>query len=107
MWGKGGSWPIKDPLRLDVDNRGYHVLRRWARAWRVADARAEIPSLWNAIKRPDQYLSAKRRLVSARGCLRCPDPHLSAVRGVSEWIGENLLLRMIQRLSLDGYRVQS
>ena len=107
MWGKGGSWPIKDPLRLDVDNRGYHVLRRWARAWRVADARAEIPSLWNAIKRPNQYLSAKRRLVSARGCLRCPDPHLSAVRGVSEWISDGLMLSMIRRLSLDGYRVES
>lgn len=107
MWGKGGAWAIKDPLRLDVDNHGYHVLRRWARAWRIADARASIPDLWNAIKKPDQYLLAKRRLISARTMLRCPDPYLSAVRGVSEWIGENLLLRMIHRLSLDGYQVQS
>lgn len=107
MWGKGGDWPIKEPLRLGVDSRGYHVLRRWARAWRVADARAEIPSLFAALKNPHAYLSAKRRLVSARGCLRCSDLHLSPVRGVSEWIPEHLMLRMIQRLSLDGYQVES
>lgn len=107
MWGKGGLWPIKEPLRLDVDSRGYHVLRRWARSWRIADARAAIPSPCAMLRNPTQYVLAKRRLVSARGCLRCADPDLSAVRGMSEWIPDDLMLRMFARLSADGYQIES
>lgn len=114
MWGKGGDWPIKQPLRLGVDSRGYHVLRRWARSWRKADARASHAKLRrDLLDGRAKSVSTARwreslgRIESARTMLRCPDPNLSAVRGISEWIGENLLLRMIERLALDGYRVES
>lgn len=113
MWGKGGDWPTREPVKLEVDNRGYHVLRRWVRGWRVADARyAHVKACHTVARRDDRralkgVVDARRRILSARHALRCSDPLLSAVRGVSEWIGEDLLLRMIERLALDGYPVDS
>lgn len=112
MWSKGGAWPTKEPVKLTMENRGYHVLRRWVRSWRKADARAAHAKLYRnlvegRLKSTVPWRESIGRLKSARTMLRCPDPYLSAVRGVSEWIGENLLLRMIHRLSLDGYQVQS
>lgn len=114
MWGKGGEWPTKEPVKLNLDGRGYHVLRRWARAWRLADARASLASLERMLLRghvtsiPSKvFRDARRRVSSARGMLRCGDPVRSRVRGVSEWIGEDLILRMIERLARDGYPVES
>ena len=76
MWGKGGAWAIMTLcastwITMAITSCG---------AGRVPGALLMLGLRFrtlNAIKRPDQYLSAKRRLVSARGCLRCPDPHLS------------------------------
>lgn len=96
MWGTGGDWPTKEPVKLQTDNSGYHVLRRWARAWRISNARSGPESV-----------ETRRRISSARTMLRCPDLQLSRVRGISEWIEEDLLLRMLQRLALDGYLVES
>ena len=114
MWSKAGDWPIKEPVKLTLDNRGYHVLRRWARSWRKADARASLAKVeWMILEGLTASLpahavrDARRRIPSARTMLRCPDLKLSGVRGISEWIGENLLLRMVERLALDGYRVES
>lgn len=114
MWSKGGDWPIREPVRLNLDNPGYHVLRRWARSWRKADARVAHAKLRRALLDgrlksvpTAHWRESLGRIKSARTMLRCPDPNLSAVRGISEWIGENLLLRMIERLSLDGYQVES
>ncbi len=112
MWSKGGDWPVKGPVKLTLDNRGYHVLRRWARSWRKADARAGFYKLREGILlgrsvSTAQYREALRRICSARHMLRCSDLKLSSVRGVSEWIGEDLILRMIERLALDGYPVES
>ena len=97
MWGKGGDWPITPPVRFDVGNPAFHTLRRWARAWRVADARSSLPGA-----RPGHEQAARRRVVSARHCLRSPDRYLSEVRGVSEWIPEPVMQRMVTCLSGDG-----
>jgi hypothetical protein len=104
MWGKGGDWPIKEPVRFDVDNRGYHTLRRWARSWRKADARIDIQ---RAKDDPRKLQAAHRRIRSARHALRCPDRPLSTVRGVSDWIDDRLTLLMLRELSKQGYPIDS
>lgn len=100
MWGKGGEWPITPPVCFDVGNPAFHTLRRWARAWRVADARSALPTV-----HPGQEQAAHRRVVAARHCLRCSDRFLSEVRGVSEWISEPLMQRMIHNLLDQGHDV--
>lgn len=80
MWGYRGEWDIQDPTRLIVDDETFYRLRRLARGWRIADARAS----------GDVF-----RLVTARGMLRCHKPTLSNVRGVSEWIPQDLYLAML------------
>lgn len=114
MWSKGGNWPTREPVKLNLDSRGYHVLRRWVRAWRKADARTSFHKLRDALLEgrtqsvsTAQYRDARRRISNARTMLRCPDLGLSSVRGISEWIGEDLLLRIVRQLSLDGYPVES
>ncbi len=104
MWGKGGDWPIKEPVRFEVDNRGYHTLRRWARSWRKADARVDIQ---RARDDPRKLRDARRRIQSARHALRCPDRPLSTVRGVSDWIDDRLTLLMLRELSKQGYPIDS
>lgn len=112
MWSKAGDWPIKEPVKLTLDSHGYHVLRRWARSWRKADARAAHAKVYRSLvegrlKSPVVWRESISRIKDARTMLRCPDPKLSGVRGISEWISEDLILRMMERLSLDGYSVES
>lgn len=107
MWGKGGEWKLKEPIRWDVSSRGYHVLRRWARSWRKADARSELERAISRLPRnPQNVVSAKRRIKSARGAIRCSDRELSKVRGISDWIPDNMIQQMLKRLEQDGYRIE-
>jgi hypothetical protein len=80
MWGYRGEWDLAEPLALSCDDGTFYRMRRMVRGWRVADARAS----------GDAY-----RLSTARGMLRCHDRARSNVRGVSEWITQELMLAMI------------
>lgn len=80
LWGHVGDWPAVEPIRADLTREEYHRFRRLVRSWRVADARAARD--W-------------RRLTYARRMLRCNDPALSSVRGVSEWIPEDVALTLL------------
>jgi len=91
MWGKVGEWPADDALRLDVPLRTYHRFRRMVRNWRAANARAALRSA----KGRKARRQARRRITSARTMLSCPDPKLSAVRGVSEWIDQDTALVLL------------
>lgn len=91
MWGKLGDWPADDALRLDVPLRTYHRYRRMVRNWREANARAALRDA----KSPKTRRQALRRITSARTMLSCPDPKLSAVRGVSEWIDQDTALLLL------------
>ena len=102
MWGKLGSWPTDPPIELNVGSKGFAVLRRILRSWRVSDARTAIIKA----KRPQDRISAIRRLRSARRMLLCPDPRLSPVRGVSEWFSQALMLRCLGLVADLGYRVE-
>lgn len=104
IWGKIGEWPTVEPLRLDVDFPTYHRLRRIARGLRLADARRPV-SPTNT--RPTAARDRRRRIRSARGMLRCPEPKLSGVRGVSDWIPLDLQLRALAHLASLGGEINS
>jgi len=92
LWGHLGSWPLRSPAKLGTDWMVFYQARRVLRSWRIADARAS---------------GSARRLVSARGCLRCPFPDLSRVRGLSEWFPEDLAMRVLEGLSQAGGYIES
>lgn len=108
MWGKLGKWPIVEPVRFDIDQLAFWRFRRVVRGWRLADARkpVQLPYALQAASGEVEWINP-RRVRAARRMLRCPDPRLSAVRGLSEWMGQDVSLRVIQWLANDGAEVLS
>lgn len=96
MWGKVGEWPVREGMRIELQDQhgdgGYFAYRRLVRGWRLADARAS---------------GNRYRIRSAKGMLTCNDRVLSTVRGVSEWISQDVTLTMLANLAARGYQVQS
>lgn len=88
LWGYGGDWPIVPPIEASITSAEMYRLRRLVRSWRVADARA-------AALRWDDPKHRWRRLTYARRMLKCSDPQASRFRGVSEWIPEDVGLRLL------------
>lgn len=122
MWGRWGDWPTVEGIRLSMAMPGFHAFRRIVRAWRKADARAAVTgsTSWKDERGQrfaffdDQHRlrhlrrsGVLRRLQSARGMLRCTDPKLSAVRGVSEWLPIDITLDMLGQLHRLGFEVRS
>jgi len=91
VWGHTGDWPVDPAMRINLEgsdgDRGYFAFRRMVRSWRLADAR--------------QWGDA-RRIVQARGMLRCPERALSEVRGVSEWVSVEGTLALVANLGARG-----
>lgn len=79
MWGKTGEWVTRDAMEFRLGNDVYFRLRRLARSWRKADARG----------------SNGYRIRAARQMLKSNDPDLSKLRGVSEWIPQDLMLTLL------------
>lgn len=114
LWGHRGEWPTSDPMRFDVAGPTYHRFRRMVRSWRVADARAALGAALAAPtpvdrdareRHAERVATARRRLVSARRMLRCGESRLSAVRGVSEWISEDVASSLLLLLAAQGHPV--
>lgn len=101
LYGFRGPWPFEEPELVELTVAGGYRFRRMARAWRIADARAALLALPSNAD-PFRVRAARRRLTSARGALRCPDPRLSAVRGVAEWMPETTTGLLVALLKLDG-----
>ncbi len=101
MWGYTGDWPRRDGVRIQLQDQygdgGWFAYRRLVRSWRVADARAAGD--------PGRKRSTRER--SARAMLKCPEPPLSRIRGVSEWIPIDLSMAMLANLAARGYSVRS
>lgn len=85
LWGHRGEWPVVEPSRYEVSRGAYWRLRRLVRSWRVADARSERDPRKRA-----------QRVRYARRMLACPDPRLSPVRGVSDWIPADVMDRLVR-----------
>lgn len=79
MWGKTGDWVTRDAMQFDLSDDVYFRLRRLARSWRKADARGT-----------NGY-----RIRTARQMLKCNDADLSKLRGISEWISQDLTLTLL------------
>lgn len=94
LWGRTGEWPTDDPESYVVDWPAYWRYRRLVRAWRVADARAE-----------KNLEVRRRRLPLARRMLSCPQPRLSRVRGVSEWVPEDVSNAFLVLLHEEGHEL--
>jgi hypothetical protein len=90
LWGHGGDWPTDEPMRFDMSREAYWRYRRLVRSWRVADARAS---------------GNPQRIKYARAMLACPQPKLSAVRGVSDWVPEDVTLSLVALLEQEGYEI--
>lgn len=95
LWGYLGQWPIVEPLEVNVTRDEFYRFRRLVRAWRLADARSELKVAAPGLSGELQRRQARRRIVSARRMLQHPDPDLSRLRGVSEWIPEDLGLKLL------------
>jgi hypothetical protein len=94
LWGHTGSWPVTEPMKFEISQAAFFRYRRLVRSWRIADARAEQDPVTRA-----------RRVRSARRMLRSNDRTMSEVRGISEWIGQDLLIEFLALLAADGYAV--
>lgn len=100
LYGFRGVWPFDEPTIFVPTRDGGYRLRRLLRAWRIADARSAL------LRTPPDDLprlrAARRRLVSARRSLKSPDRRLGAVRGMSEWCPEPVMLALFALLEADG-----
>lgn len=117
VWGKTGDWPVRDAIAVELDDQAYFALRRLLKHWRHADARASVPESVSLAVRKQPELSAcpphvqlrasgaLRRVVQARRMLTCGCPRLSAVRGASEWLPEEVQLIALDWLRSEGYSV--
>jgi len=118
VWGKSGTWETIDPADATLTRRQWYTLRRLVRRQRVARARASLPGqgwTWEAhtplLTRPQLreapvgVLGSGRplkllldNLKHARSMLKCPDRKLSEVRGISEWIDQDMQQQLIRAL---------
>lgn len=90
MWGKGGDWPIAEPLKFDLDRAGNFAYRRVLRGYRKAQAREE---------------GNPRGIVAARRMLKCNLRNLSEVRGTSAWIPEAVTMQILSHLASSGHTI--
>ena len=117
VWGHTGQWPLGPVVKLSLDDAGFYRLRRLARRWRVADARSRVADQVERSNRknflarqlPYRYqcrlAGSCRAITSARSMLSCNDPALSAVRGVSGWIPQDVTDAVIAWLASEGHAV--
>ena len=111
VWGHCGDWVTDSPEQLNVSNEFYFALRRIVRKWRLSDARTALKESPMAIYRDGwmvfnpAWLSAKKRITSARKILKCNDFKKSQVRGVSEWIDAENILLIAEMLISQGYEI--
>jgi len=92
MWGHTGDWPVREAIKINLQGTpgdgGFYAFRRLIRSWRRADARGDV-----------------YRSKIAKRLLRCPQEPLSRVRGLSEWISEDLQSAFLANLAMRGFSV--
>jgi len=93
MWGYTGSWPIEEPMRFELNTKGFHAFRRIARYYEISRARSS-------------EADPSRRISYARRMLKCADRNLSSVRGISEWFPVDLSAQIVVWLGSSGYEVK-
>lgn len=87
LWGYGGDWPTQDPIEGELSMEAFYRIRRMAQRYAIADART----------RQDF-----RAVAWLRGSRKCPDRALSSVRGISDWLPQDVFLAMAFAAGWDG-----
>lgn len=107
LWGYLGEWPVVEPQRFDMEPDAYFRFRRLARGRRIADARAALvaSARYSGPEGQKRRSVALARLIHARGMLRCSDRRLSPVRGLSDWMPEDVTLTLLGLLVSEGYEI--
>lgn len=99
MWGKvtsnGGGWPVQSETPFEVSREEFWRVRRVVRAWRLSEARRPQMLRVEGVSGIYAPWVDSRRVSVARGMLRCPVRALSAVRGCSVWMGEDLMVPVV------------
>lgn len=90
MWGNMGEWPRDEALEFHCPNETYFPLRRIIRGLCKSDARAS---------------GDIRRIKHTRSMLTCHNKDLSQVRGISEWVDQDLIVRIMIFLGAMGYEI--
>ena len=122
MWGRWGDWPAPQEIGLSVDMAAFHALRRVVRKRSEAMARqsvennieaSQVVGLLASMSPGDRRYARRiasdgevRRLRWTRRRLKCPDPALSTVRGLSEWLPQDLLIDLARWLDAAGHVVE-
>jgi hypothetical protein len=114
LWGALGPWPTAEPLQGNVNQHQYVVLRRVIRGWAAANARQRALKLGETRRlvqrvtgkpvpmEPDER-AAWRAVKRLRRMHSTPDVGLSASRGVSEWVPDSVMLRLLEFVAPHGY----
>lgn len=106
VWGYVGDWQTDEAVKLDVSDKAFYAYRRIIRAWRKAQAREPIhPKDMNGKTITSISFVDGKRVKKARQMLRCSDTKISKRIGLSEWISEEMALRIIEFLASEGYTV--
>jgi hypothetical protein len=116
LWGFTGDWPTRDASRWYFEDRAWFAARRIVRGWRLADAQKALRRAQEAVARAQgsrelrdaqkALRTALGRITAARRVLQHPDPRVSVVRGLSEWIDGETLERLAVHLQRLGYDVR-
>lgn len=104
LWGYTGTWPREDGAEVTLTREEFYRFRRLVRSWRLADARGALAAAPAGVAGAKARQAARRRIVSARRMLSHPDRDICRVRGVSEWIPQDLGLALLLVASGDGER---
>jgi len=90
MWGYTGSWPLTQPMTLDLCNPGFYALRRIMKNRFIANAREK--GHWASV-------AYGRRLYQLRS------PTSSSVCGLSEWVDlKDFITPLADHLDARGFR---
>lgn len=106
VWGYVGDWQIDEPSRLDVSYPCFFAYRRIARRWCIANAKTPVSV---RVEGSQMRLSVVdwQRVKKVRSMLKCNNPELGRLRGVNEWIGEELGLKILLFLASQGHQIMS
>ena len=94
MWGSRGTWPLTEPLRIDLQGRegdgGFFAFRRLVRSYAASKARTAGD------------LAGEKY---ARRMLRAHTRQLGEVRGVSHWVPRDTIEQLMGNLDDRGFAV--
>jgi hypothetical protein len=104
LWGKGGDWPVVEPLRLQLTNDQAWRFRRLLKRHAIAQARTAAVG-YERSGRTSKAAAAWDSVSYLRGMLKSSDRGMGACRGVSEWATQEVVVGLALAVGWDGVMV--